>query len=127
MRGSLVLVDTSVYVAHFRGKSDTTFNDLLLNDQIYLSGYVRLELLQGVRQSEYRQVLHVLTGLHSVPHHDNLMEECERILRKVKGQGLVVGIVDLLLAAEANLERCPIYSFDKIFEKLAKLRLVAVL
>src|SRR5947209_4979780 len=127
MRGSLVLVDTSVFVSHLRGQTIEAFNDLLLNDQVYLSSYVRLELLQGVRQNEIRQLTHVLSGLRPVPFHEEIMTEAERILRKIKGHGLVIGIVDLLLASEANLERCPIFSLDRVFERLARLRCVAIL
>ncbi len=127
MRGSLVLVDTSIFVSHLRGQVVETFKELLLNDQVYLSSYVRLELLQGVRLNELRQLAHVLSGLRPVPYHKEVMAEAERILRKVKGQGLVVGIVDLLLAAEANLERCPVFSLDRVFDRLARLRCVAIL
>lgn len=127
MRGSLVLVDTSVFISYLRGRIDKTFKELVLNDQIYLSSYVKLELFQGVRQQEIHQLAYVLEGLHPVPHQKNLMQEAERILRKVKGQGLTLGIVDLLLAAQSNLERCPVFSFDSVFEKLARLRCVAVL
>lgn len=127
MKGSLVVVDTSVFISHFRGHKEETFKELLLNDQIYLSSFVRLELLQGVKQSEYKQLNRVLSGLHEIPFSKTIMEEAEKILNKVKSKGLVVGIVDLLIAAESNVHRCPVYSLDSIFEKLAKMRLVAVL
>jgi predicted nucleic acid-binding protein len=124
----MVIVDTSVFVRHFRGGDDSQFKELLLNDQILLSSFVRLELLQGVRKTELRHLTHVLGGLEPLlPAGETLFIEAEKMLHRLKSSGLVVGIVDLLLAAEANQQKCPIYSLDRIFEKLAKLRLVAVL
>ena len=127
MRGSMVLVDTSVFISHLRGKQDSLFQDLVLNDQIYLSPYVKLELLQGIRRQEMKPLSYALNGLQPLPERSGLMDEAERILAKARGRGLSFGIIDLLLAAQANLERCPVYSFDRIFERLARLRLVSIL
>lgn len=126
MHGTLILVDTSVFIAHFRGQKNAEFQELLLNDQIYLSHLVRLELLQGVRKSEMRDLTRVLSGLRGLEPSEHIYAEAERILGKAKGNGISMGIVDLLLCAQANLERCPIYSFDSVFQALAKRRLVAV-
>lgn len=37
-----------------------------------------------------------------------------------------IGTVDLLIAAEAKLLECQIYSFDRVFEKLAKFDIVSL-
>lgn len=122
----MVLVDTSVFIAHFRGKNIAEFHELLINDQIFLSRFVRLELLQGVRKSEMRGLTRVFGGLRALEPSEHIYAEAQRILGKAKGHGISMGIVDLLLCAQANLERCPVYSFDSVFEALAKRRLVAV-
>ena len=127
MRGTMVLVDTSVFVSHFRGRKDELFQELLLNDQIFLSPYVRLELLQGVRKAEIKAVTRVLDALEPLEPIQSIYEESERLIRKAKATGLTFGIIDLLLSAQANLQRCPVYSFDKAFDSFAKQRLVAVL
>ena len=126
MRGTMVLVDTSIFIAHFRGKKISEFNEVLINEQIFLSRFVRLELLQGVRKSEVKDLTRVLSGLRTLEPTENVYIEAERILGKSKGLGISMGIVDLLLCAQANLERCPIYSFDLVFEALAKHHLVAI-
>jgi len=116
----MVLVDTSVFVDFFRGRSTPGFKELLMENQIMLSAYVRLELLQGVRKEELHKVEYVLGGLISIPHHEKLFEVVEKALQKIRGTGLTVGIVDLLLVGESILMNAPIYSFDKIFKKLSE-------
>ena len=127
MSGFMVLVDTAVFIAHFRGKSDDTFKRLLFGDEIFLSPFVRIELLQGVKKSEASLVEQVLGGLVPIPAIGDLFGEAEMILRRARQQGMVLGIIDLLIAAQANLNRCPVYSFDKVFDQLALFKLVAVL
>ncbi len=119
-----VIVDTSVFIDFFRGKEVTAFRELLLNDRILLSHYVRLELLQGVRKEEVKKLDYVLDGLARCPFDEKCFAEAERILRQTKGSGLTLGIVDLLLAAQSNAVDASIYSFDKVFGKLAGQKLV---
>lgn len=122
----LVLVDTSVFVDFFRGKEVYAFKELLLNNQILLSLFVRLELLQGVRKKEIEQLEFVLGGLQAMASQEKIFVEAEKILAKVKDHGWRIGIVDLLLAAEANLMEAAIYSFDRIFQKLGDLKLISL-
>ena len=120
----VVLVDTSVFIDFFRGKKPPTFEELLLNDQIILSNFVRLELLQGVRKSEADQLKYVLEGIQNQVFQIEAFETAESILERIRGTGMTVGIVDLLIAAEANIYQCPIYSHDKVFEELFRRRLI---
>lgn len=119
-----VVVDTTVFVDFFRGRDDRVFKQLLLNNQILLSRYVRLELLQGVRRSEVYILESVLGGLKTVATPIGLFEETEKLLKSIRGSGLTVGIVDLLIAGEARLFGYPIYSLDRVFSKLSSLGLV---
>ncbi|MBI4126042.1 MAG: PIN domain-containing protein [Deltaproteobacteria bacterium] len=121
-----VLVDTSVFVEFFRGREVTAFQTLLLNNQILLSSYVRLELLQGVPKQALTKIEYVLGGLEKIQPHDDMMNQAEALLTKVKGSGLTLGIVDLLIAAESILLGAPIYSLDKIFSKLGHLNLISL-
>lgn len=121
-----VLVDTSVFVDFFRGKEVYAFKELLLNNQILLSQFVRLELFQGVRQKEVEHMEFVLGGLQTIAIQEKIFPEAEKILSKVKDHGWRIGIVDLLLAAEANLVEATVYSFDRIFQNLGNLKLVSL-
>lgn len=122
---SLVLVDTSVFVAFFRGRKSDELKKLIQENRVLLSNYVRLELFQGVKKQELRQIEYALGGLQPVPHEATLFKIAEKILLEIKGRGLTMGMVDLLIASEAKLMRCPVFSFDHIFQKLEELRLIS--
>lgn len=123
---ALVIVDTSIFVEFFRGRDTPVFKELLLNNQILLSNYVRLELLQGVRKQEMNRMEFVLGGLETIPHQENIFTEAENILHQAKGKGLRLGIVDLLIAAESNLMKAPICSLDRVFQSLDSLKLIQI-
>lgn len=120
------LVDTSVFVDFLRGKETPAFKELLLSNEILLSQYVRLELLQGVRKQELRQFEYVLGGLQIISPQKNLFAKAEEIIGQIKGKGLRLGIVDLLIAAEAKILDVPIYSYDLIFKKMVSLNLCSL-
>lgn len=119
-----VLVDTSVFIDFFRGHPPEGFEQLLVQNRILLSRFVRIELLQGVRDSELRQLNYVLGGLEIIPHHPDLFGRVETMIFDLKKSHLVAGVVDLLLAAEAFLMGCPVFSKDKVFGKLRQRRLI---
>ncbi len=120
----MVLVDSSVFIEFFRGKDIASFKELLLNNQIALSHYVRLELIQGVRKDERHRLEYVLGGLTMIPPHEKVFEHAEQLLLKLTGVGFTLGTIDLLLASESNLTHSPIFSYDAIFSKLAQKKLI---
>lgn len=113
-----ILVDTSIFIEFFRGRGPKGFDEILIENRILLSQYVYLELIQGVRSNEIKTLSHVLGGLETVPLQPNLFKKAEQMLFWLKSSGFTLGIIDLLLAVEANAMRCPIWSGDKIFQKL---------
>ena len=118
------MVDTSVFVESLRGRRVELFDSLVRSNAAVLSPYVRLELLQGVRKSEMAELVDVLGGLRQLPWREDLFPIAEKMLARLKGTGLKVGIVDLLIAAQAQQFGCALLSFDAVFGKLAKLGLV---
>ncbi|OGQ34382.1 MAG: hypothetical protein A3F16_04565 [Deltaproteobacteria bacterium RIFCSPHIGHO2_12_FULL_43_9] len=121
---SRVIVDTSVFISFFRGKSEPEFEKLLLENKIVLSPYVRLELLQGIRKNELSKLEYVLEGIELIPSGEETFEECEVLLREISGKGYVFGLVDLLLAADSRIYDIPIYSYDKAFKILSDNKLI---
>ena len=123
---NLVLVDTSVFVDYLRGSSDDTLSVLILNNQVLLSPVVRLELLSGVRKAEVPQLeklLNVLVPIESFA----IPKICEKLLFKAKGSGLLGGLPDLLILAEALAAKATLFSCDKKLVKLAdKLKLPVI-
>lgn len=121
-----VVVDTSVFVDFFRGKPTASFDRLLRANAVLLSQYVRLELLQGLRRNEAHRVGTLLRAIPQVPHAEGLFGAAEAMVERVRGTGLNVGLVDLLIAAQASQLRAGVLSSDKVFVSLARLGLVTL-
>ncbi len=124
MTKNKILVDTSIFVSFFRGSNIPEFENLLLNNRILLSPYVRLELLQGVRKPEISKLNYVLGGIEPIPHELEALNKAEDILLQIKPAGITIGIVDLIIAAEACLLGVVIFSFDHVFQKLSQLKAI---
>ena len=119
-----VVVDTSIFVDFFRGRPTGSFEGLLRANAVLLSQYVRLELLQGLRRDEARRVGELLRGIPQVPHDARIFAVAEKMVHRVKGTGLNLGLVDLLIAAEATQLRAAVLSSDGVFDRLSSLGLV---
>lgn len=124
LTSSRVIVDTSVFISFFRGKAVRDFDNLILGNNIVLSPFVRLELLQGIRKTELSSLEYVLESLETIPFSDDTYTETEILLNEIKGRGYQLGLIDLFIAAESRLYNIPVYSFDKAFKILADNKLI---
>ncbi len=121
-----VVVDTSVFIDYLRGRPARNFEALLRSNSILLVPYVRLELIQGVRQSETATLRRLLSGIPQVPHRAEIIEVAESLILKLKGSGLNAGLVDILITAQAKFLRAAVLSSDRVFDKLAERGLIAL-
>ncbi len=105
----MVLVDTSVWVEHFRhGKSEL---EILLSDgQVVCHPFIVGELGCGNLKSR-TQILSLLNTLPMahLAEHDEVMHFVEKY--RLMGKGL--GYVDVHLFASAMLTHVPLWTFDK--------------
>lgn len=122
------IVDTSVFIDFFRGKSVPVFENLVLQNQVVLSAFVRLELMIGASKSDAIRLERTLAGLMplSSEHLPQLFIAAEKILNAVRPKGITVGAIDLLIAAQSHLSGYPIFSFDKVFAKIATTKLIRI-
>lgn len=116
----LILVDTSVFIDFFRSVQVHELESLILSQRVILSSLVRLELLQGVRKNEMSRLAYFLEGLSLATPTLTTFNYAENLLTQVKSKGLTLGIVDLLLAAQAVELNCPLYSEDKVFIQITR-------
>jgi len=116
---NLVLVDTSVFVDYLRGVADDTLSILILNNQVLLSPVVRFELMVGVRKSESSQVERLFKVLIPIENFCSL-SLCESVLLRAKGSGLLGGLPDLMILADAISHKAMLFSTDKKMLLLAK-------
>ena len=114
---TMVLVDTSVWVAHFR-KSNVAFETLLVNDQILCHPLVLLELACGSPPSPRNKTLGYLKKLQqaTVATPDETLEFIEKHQLYESG----CGAIDVSLLASTLLSRNTlIWTLDKHLEDLA--------
>lgn len=126
---SAVLVDTSVFIDYFRSGSASSeiLTDLLMQQRVVISPYVRLELLMGVRKEERAVLNDLLSALPLATLTSKLFDSAEKFIGLVRGHGIAVGLVDYLIALQAAELGVPLLTFDKVMRKVSQLLEVEIL
>lgn len=110
-----VLVDTSVWIAHFRNRNDALV-ELLLQDRVLIHPMILGEIACGTPPDRMR----TLADLSSLrycqqPSHAEVITFVERH----RLYGLGCGLVDMFLLASALMSNSKLWTLDKRLEKLA--------
>lgn len=113
----MILVDTSVWIAHFRTGS-ARLSSLLEQDQVLTHPFVVGELACGVLPGRRAQVLAHLDELPEAPvaPHPDVMRLIEA--RKLAGTG--IGWVDAHLLASSLLAPARLWSLDRAVTRQAR-------
>lgn len=114
---TMVLVDTSVWIAHFR-KSNASFEALLLNDQVLCHPLVLVELACGSPPSPRSKTLGYLKKLQqaTVATPNETLEFIEKHQLYESG----CGAIDISLLSSTLLSKnALLWTFDKPLENLA--------
>ncbi|WP_353433104.1 PIN domain-containing protein [Polynucleobacter sp. MWH-UH23A] len=115
---TMVLVDTSVWVSHFR-KSNVVFESLLLNDRVLCHPLVMMEIACGSPPSPRTKMLGYLKKLQqaTVATTDETLDFIE--VHKLYESGC--GAIDMSLLASALLsENAQIWTLDRNLDSLAR-------
>ena len=115
----LVVVDTSVFIDYLRGDSDEALSVLILKNSVLLSPVVQLELQAGVRRKEMKTIEKLCNALRPIREFAT-PEECRKLLDRARGSGLMGGIPDLLIIADALRYRAHLFSYDEKMKALAR-------
>jgi len=114
------LVDTSLWVAFFRGKSLAIKNrllDLAASNRIFYNGIVLMELLNGSKSDkQYQFVTDNFLGLQYLEMDKDFFVECSAMTAQLKSAGLTMSMSDIMIATHAKLNNLFVYSMDKHFE-----------
>lgn len=125
----MIFVDTSVWVAAFRGKdavSPSHLGQLLDAGEVALAGPVRLELLSGATAVDLRTLRRALSAVPTFFPTRDTWTLAERWLERTTRAGVRVGVMDLLIGALAAERGGAVWSLDADFTRLARLRLLKV-
>ena len=112
----MILVDTSVWVDHFRRGNDR-LRSLLDEEQVLGHRFVLGELACGNLRNR-REILTLLASLPQAPlaGHDEVLGFLES--EKLHGKG--VGWIDIHLLASARIARSPIWTLDQRLARTAE-------
>ena len=114
----MILVDTSVWVSHFR-KSNLSLVYLLTNDQVQCHPLVILEIACGSPPAPRHKTLEYLDKLQTAKTATN--REIMTLIDAHHLQDSGCGAIDMSLLASALItENAKIWTQDKNFEALAK-------
>ena len=111
-----MLVDTSVWVDHFRSRN-AKLTAILESTDVWIHPFVIGELACGTL-SRRAQIIELLNALPRVPvvDHEEALEFV--ITHRLSGRGL--GWIDVNLLASAQLARVPFWTFDKRLAAVAR-------
>jgi predicted nucleic acid-binding protein len=111
----MILVDTSVWIEHFRA-GNNRLKGLLLDEQVLCHPFVVGELACGTLQKrgEILSMLKALPEAHLLEH-----EEVMSFVEAQRLYGRGIGWVDAHLLASTLLTRCTIWTFDKPLRRAA--------
>lgn len=123
----MVFVDTSVWVAVLRSPSApeaALLAALIDSDSVTMPLPVRIELLSGVGKRDRTALRRRLSALPAAYPTEDTWKIIDRWLEPATDKGQRFGFGDLLVAALADEQGGLVWSLDKDFERMEKLKLV---
>ena len=123
----MIVVDTSVWIAALRGSDGAeaaTLRGLLDADEVALPVPVRSELLMGASGVTRKQLAERLGALTVLYPTDDTWRTLDSWTERASRSGHTFSVVDLMVAILASDVDALIWSLDKDFERLEKLKLV---
>ena len=117
----VVLVDTSIWVDYFRGGNNSSELDTLIDENLVATNDLILtELVPYLKVKKQVTVITLLQEVSRIPIQINWEELIEYQVRCLKTGANGVGIPDLIIAQNAKVNNCRVYSLDKHFRLLSQ-------
>jgi predicted nucleic acid-binding protein len=114
-----VLVDTSIWIDYFKEGNDLTDLDALIDENLVVTNDLILaELIPYLKVKKQFTVIKLLQEINRIPLQINWDEIVEFQVKCLKAGANGVGIPDLIIAQNAKVNNCKIYSIDKNFRLL---------
>jgi len=121
-----VLVDTSVWISAFRGKSSKIVDltrKLLDEDRIVICGPVILELRRGLRSRDRNRVLPLFDALIRLSFDENLWDSAGDLDASLRRKGITIPPMDILIAQVCLHHKVPLFTLDEHFRYVPGIKL----
>lgn len=116
-----VLVDSSVWIAYFRGEDKAATLDLLIAENLIVTNDLILaELLPVLRVRKQKKLADLLYEVPRLPWSVNWDEIIALQVTCIQNGMNKVGLSDLMIAQNARQNSAVLYSFDKHFKLICK-------
>jgi hypothetical protein len=114
-----VLVDTSIWIDYFKGgNSSSDLGTLIDENLVATNDLILTELVPYLKVKKQISVIKLLQEINRLPMQINWNELVEFQVKCLKAGANGVGIPDLIIAQNAKVHNCKIYSLDKHFRLL---------
>jgi predicted nucleic acid-binding protein len=123
---SRILVDTTIWIEFFRGKSKIAdhLEMLLTENAVWMCGVVVFEVFQGIKsEGEQNKILSILASLPYVEMTKKLWQSAAELSILLKKNGVILPLSDVFIAAIAIEKDLSIYTLDHHFTQIPNLKL----
>ena len=123
---SRILVDTTIWIEFFRGKSKIAdhLEMLLMENAVWTCGVVMFEVLQGIKlEGEKNKILSNLASLPYVEMTKKLWQSAAELSILLKKNAVILPLSDIFIAAVAIENDLSIYTLDHHFTQIPNLKL----
>lgn len=123
---SLVLIDTCVWVSFFNRPHSAErkqIDELLDDDRVAIIGPILGEVLQGFRRDDQADwVASSLRGVREIEVGWDDWRNAARLGRQLSSRGHKLPLTDLVIAAVAIANDCPVFTVDPHFDLVADVK-----
>ena len=113
------MVDTSIWIDYFRTGDNSPDLDLLIDENLVVTNDIILaELIPYLKIKKQIKVINLLYEINRIPMQISWEEIIVFQVECLKSGASGVGIPDLIIAQNAKINNCKVYSLDKHFRLL---------
>jgi len=121
-----VIVDTSVWIAFFRGKQPIAgkLTALIENNQAFLTGIVLAEILQGIKNTrEEKRIIDAILGVPDLEISNQVWSKTGLMSASLRRKGINIPLTDTALAILSVEHNFSLFTLDKHFESIPGIKL----
>ena len=123
--GTSVLLDTSVWIDAFRGKTPhvvETTQSLLKDDCIFVCGPVLFEIKRGLRPPDRKKILPLLDALIRLSVDEVVWDAAGDLDASLRTKGVTIPPMDVIIAQVCLLHKVSLFTLDEHFYSIPGLK-----